>query len=111
MDALSVIILDLVLVIGLLASIYSIGYMSEEMKKGMFDPGKLKIYYILMNAFIFTMVLALTAKNMGIMWIAIEATTLASVFCIPAANDTLVDGAANLPGPGATVLKGRARLR
>jgi hypothetical protein len=37
--------------------------------------------------------------------------TLASVFCIPAANNTLVDGAANLPGPGATVLKGQAHLR
>jgi hypothetical protein len=38
-------------------------------------------------------------------------TTLASVFCIPATNNLLIDGAANLPGPGATGLAGSARLR
>jgi hypothetical protein len=37
--------------------------------------------------------------------------TLASVFCIPEAGNALVDGAANLPGPGATALSGEARLR
>lgn len=86
-DALSAIILDIVLVMGLLAGIYSIGYMEEEIRKGSFAPGRLKIYYILMNSFIFTMVLALTVKNMGIMWIAIEATTLASVFLVGLNND------------------------
>lgn len=86
-DALSVIILDIVLVMGLMASIYSIGYMEAEIKSGTMDPGRLKIYYILMNSFIFTMVLALTVKNMGIMWIAIEATTLASVFLVGLNND------------------------
>jgi hydrogenase-4 component F len=35
------------------------------------------------------MVLALTVKNMGIMWIAIEATTLASVFLVGLNNDKL----------------------
>jgi len=32
--------------------------------------------------------------------------TLASVFCIPAAGNALIDGAASLPGPGATSLPG-----
>ena len=35
-----------------------------------------------MHSFLFTMVLALSVKNMGIMWIAIEATTLASAFLV-----------------------------
>ena len=35
-----------------------------------------------------------------------KAVTLASVFCIPAANNALIDGAASLPGPGATTLVG-----
>ena len=86
-DALSVIMLNIVLVIGLVASIYSVSYMEEEIKKGKIDPGRLKIYYLLMNSFLFTMVLALTVKNMGIMWIAIEATTLASVFLVGLNND------------------------
>jgi hypothetical protein len=40
-----------------------------------------------------------------------KATTLGSAFCIPATNSLLIDGAANLPGPGATGLGGTARLR
>lgn len=81
-DSLSIIILDIVLIIGFMVSIYSIGYMEEEIKRNQTDAGRLKIYYILMYSFIFTMVLALTVNNMGIMWIAIEATTLTSAFLV-----------------------------
>lgn len=87
MDALSIIILDIVLFIGLIASIYAIGYLNEEAREGVIDIKKIKIYYILMAAFNFSMILALTAKNMGIMWIGIEATTLASVFLVGFYND------------------------
>lgn len=86
-DALSVILLDIVLVIWLMAAIYSIGYMEEEIKSGKLEAGRLKIYSILMNTFVLTIMLALTVKNMGIMWIAIEATTLASVFLVGLGND------------------------
>ena len=86
-DSLSVIILDIILVIGFLASVYSIGYLEEELKHGKIEPGKFKAYYMLMFTFIFTMVLALTVKNMGVMWIAIEATTLASAFLVGFYND------------------------
>jgi len=36
--------------------------------------------------------------------------TLASVFCIPATGNGLIDGAADLPGPGATSLPGTLEL-
>lgn len=39
-----------------------------------------------------------------------HAVTLASVFCIPASGSVLIDGAASLPGPGATSLPGTVRL-
>jgi hypothetical protein len=39
-----------------------------------------------------------------------HATTLASVFCIPASGAILIDGAASLPGPGATSLPGTLTL-
>jgi hypothetical protein len=47
----------------------------------------------------------------GPLGVTAQPMTLASVFCIPEANNTLVDNAANLPGPGATALAGEARLR
>lgn len=81
-DAVSIIFLDIVLLMGFLAGVYSIGYLGEELKHKVIEPGKVKTFYILLNTFIFTMILALTVKNMGIMWIAIEATTLSSAFLV-----------------------------
>ena len=87
LDSISVLILDIVLVIGFLTAVYSIGYINEEARHGKLDIGRIRLYYVLMYAFMFTMVLALTVKNMGIMWIAIEATTLASAFLVGFYND------------------------
>jgi hydrogenase-4 component F len=78
----SVLILDIVLLIGLMAAVYSIGYLDEEKAHGKIDKKRMKLYYVLMYSFIFTMILALTVRNMGVMWIAIEATTLASAFLV-----------------------------
>jgi hydrogenase-4 component F len=82
LDALSMIVLDIVVVIGFMTSIYSVGYLTQEIKQGELDSDKLRIYYLLMYAFIFTMLLALMVKNIGVMWVAIEATTLASAFLV-----------------------------
>ncbi|HEY5563515.1 MAG TPA: hydrogenase 4 subunit F [Clostridiaceae bacterium] len=86
-DSVSIIALDIVVVIGLLSAIYSINYLNLELLHGKIDIKRLKLYYILMDTFIYTMVLALTVNNMGIMWIAIEATTLASAFLVGFYND------------------------
>jgi hypothetical protein len=40
-----------------------------------------------------------------------HASTLASVFCIPATGNGLIDGSAFLPGPGAVSLPGTAQLQ
>lgn len=86
-DALSIVIIDIVLIIGFLAAVFSIGYLDEELGHGKIEESKIKLYYILMYVFMFTMVLALSVRNMGIMWIAIEATTLASAFLVGFYND------------------------
>lgn len=86
-DALSMIVLDLVLTIGFAVSIYSVGYLEEEIRSGKWEVKRLHLYYALMYLFFFTMVLALTVDNMGVMWIAIEGTTLASAFLVGFQND------------------------
>jgi hydrogenase-4 component F len=70
-----------------MSSIYSVGYLNEELKHGKITPERLRIYYILMYTFIFAMIFALTVNNMGLTWIAIEATTLASAFLVGLYND------------------------
>lgn len=87
LDPLSVIILDIVLIIGFFAAVFSVNYIEEELKHGKTAAGKVNLYYMLMYIFMFTMVLALSVRNMGIMWIAIEATTLASAFLVGFYND------------------------
>ena len=87
LDSLSIIVLNIVLLIGFFATIYSVQYLEVDVRRNKLDFGKVRLYYVLMQLFLFTMILALTVKNMGIMWIAIEATTLASVFLVGFHND------------------------
>jgi len=86
-DSLSIIILDIVTVIYFLTSIYAIGYLQEEVRHGKISSEKLRLYYMLMYVFLFAMVVALTVSNIGIIWVAIEATTLASAFLVGFQND------------------------
>ncbi|MCX7745476.1 MAG: hydrogenase 4 subunit F [Clostridia bacterium] len=81
-DSLSLILLDTTITISFMVSIYSIKYLDEELENNMLDIKKLKLYYSLTYIFIFTMVLVLVTPNLGVMWIAIEATTLASAFLV-----------------------------
>jgi len=48
-----------------------------------YDAVQLRRYHIFINLFIFAMLLAVSANNVGIMWIAVEATTIFSAFIIP----------------------------
>jgi len=86
-DAVSVIMLDIVAVISLLVSVYSSGYLENEHAAGQMTDRQVKIYYMLMDGFMFSMILALTVNNIGVLWISIEATTLASAFLVGFHND------------------------
>jgi hydrogenase-4 component F len=48
-----------------------------------YDVAQLRRYYIFVNLFSFAMLLAVSANNVGIMWIAVEATTIFSAMVIP----------------------------
>ena len=81
-DALGALFLGLVGVIGFLTGLYSIGYMQSEQHEGEIEPARLSTYYGIFNLFLFTMLLAVTANNIIMMWVAIEATTLGSAFLV-----------------------------
>lgn len=82
LDALSAIILTVIAFIGTNVMLYSSGYLQEEEKKGYVSSGKIRQYYILLNAFLFAMFVATTTTSPVLMWVAIEATTLSTVFLI-----------------------------
>ena len=55
----------------------------ERVRHGVgMDDRHLRRYYALANLFVFTMLLSVTANNVGVMWVAIEATTIATAFLI-----------------------------
>lgn len=81
-DALSAIFLLIIGVVGFLVGIYSIGYTRHDLQMGELDESKLSLYYGLFNLFLFTMLLVVTANNIIMMWVAVEATTLGSAFLV-----------------------------
>jgi hydrogenase-4 component F len=82
LDALSVIMLDIIAIVIFMVSIFSIGYLNQELRHQVINVRRIQLFYSLMYAFIFTMILVVSTQNLGLMWIAIEATTLASAFLV-----------------------------
>ncbi|WP_297452984.1 hydrogenase 4 subunit F [Persephonella sp.] len=81
LDALNGVLLLVITGLSFLTSIYSIGYMKKEVEHGLPEK-KVREFYFWMNAFIFAMLLVSLSNNFGILWIAIEGTTLATALLI-----------------------------
>lgn len=77
-DAFSVYIASIVIFLSILATGYSIGYLEDELNKGLINKKYIQRFYLLLNAFISSMLLVVLTDNLAIMWIAIEATTIIS---------------------------------
>lgn len=81
MDALSAIFVLLITGIGLLSAVYASAYLFKEGESAI-SPTRLRRYACFFHLFLFTMLLTVFSNNLGIMWIAIEGTTLASAFLV-----------------------------
>src|SRR3990170_7721680 len=81
-DALTILTTQIVTIVAFAASLYSAGYMEAELHWGKISEKKLQWYYFLMHMFIFTMLLVCVLNNLGVMWVAIEGTTLATTFLV-----------------------------
>ena len=85
-DALSALVILLTSSIALLCGTYAVGYMREDERSNAFSPAsasdKLRKYYALTPLLVCSMFLVTVSNNLGVMWVAIEATTLASVFLV-----------------------------
>lgn len=79
-DALSALMVAIITFLGAIASLYAVGYIRAE-----FDDvhlSRVRLFFALFHLFIFTMLVAVTTDNLGVMWIAVEGTTLATVFLV-----------------------------
>ncbi len=81
MDPLAALFVLLITSVGLLSAIYAAGYLFREGDAAI-SPLRLRRYAFFFHLFLFTMLLTVFSNNLGLMWIAIEGTTLASAFLV-----------------------------
>jgi hydrogenase-4 component F len=93
-DGLSALVLVLCGFIGLLSAAYGIGYLRRNEARGLVTPRMRLEFAMLTPAYVFAMLLVAISNNLGILWIAVELTTLASVFFVAFHNrDTSLEAA------------------
>jgi hydrogenase-4 component F len=81
-DALSAFMVIVVGLVGTLACWQSVSYLTEEVGAGRCSPRHASLYGVLVQLFLTAMLLAVIAGNLGVVWIAIEATTIATTFLV-----------------------------
>ena len=83
LDPLGVWGLIAVSIVGLVSAIYSVGYMRSEVRmESAVGLEKLRWYYLFFNATMLAMVLSVLSNNIILLWVAVEATTLATAFLV-----------------------------
>ena len=81
-DPFNVFLVALTAFVGFTTSLFSRPYMRIERAHGRLSAGRLRLYHSMYQLFNFTMLLALLTNNMGILWVALEGATLATVLLV-----------------------------
>jgi len=81
-DALSALVIGLTVFVSLVCSVYAVGYFRRDETEGRINDAQLRRYYVLTPLFVAVMLLVPLADNLGVMWVAAEGTTLASVLLV-----------------------------
>jgi hydrogenase-4 component F len=81
-DPLNVFLVTLTAFVGLTTALFSRPYMRIERDHGKMTPNRMRLFHSMYQLFMFTMLLALLTNNMGILWVAMEGATLATVLLV-----------------------------
>lgn len=81
-DALSAVMLIVIGAVGLIATTASVDFLRGEISGGHTTDRRVRAYSVLLPAFLAAMVLAVVANNLGLLWAAIEATTIVTAFLV-----------------------------
>lgn len=81
-DALTVTMLIVIGTVGTLATWAGMSYIDGELERAHTDERGARLYGVLTPAFLAAMVLAVCANNIGVVWVAIEATTVITTFLV-----------------------------
>ncbi|HUZ09036.1 MAG TPA: proton-conducting transporter membrane subunit [Acidimicrobiales bacterium] len=81
-DALSAFMVIVIGVIAVLATWQGVRYLEAEIAAGRCTPRHASLYCVLVQGFLATMLLAVLAANLGVLWVAVEATTVVTTFLV-----------------------------
>jgi hydrogenase-4 component F len=81
-DDLNVVFIVLSTFVGFSTSLFSATYITHELEIGRLTPAYLRFYHAMYQIMMFGMNLALVANNIGLMWVAIEMATLATILMV-----------------------------
>ncbi|HEX7037811.1 MAG TPA: hydrogenase 4 subunit F [Pseudomonadales bacterium] len=81
-DAFNVYLIALTAFVGATTAIFSRPYMAHELERGRVRQGGMRLYHASFQGFLFTMQLALATNNLGVLWVALEGATLATVLLV-----------------------------
>jgi hydrogenase-4 component F len=81
-DDLGLVFLLLLAVLTLAVSIYTVGWLRQAVAVGNMKAETLRLYFALVHLFVATMVVTVLADNLGILWIAMEGTTITSAVLV-----------------------------
>ncbi len=81
-DSFNVFLVALTAFVGFTTALFSRPYMQIERDHGRLTTSRLRLYHSMFQVFNFTMLLVLLSNNMGILWVALEAATLATVLLV-----------------------------
>jgi hydrogenase-4 component F len=83
-DALSAVMVGSIVVVGAAGALVSINYMRHDLAARHVPEGRrgLGWYYLGLHAFVFTMLATVLVDNLGLLWVGVEATTLASALLV-----------------------------
>jgi hydrogenase-4 component F len=81
-DDLNIVFIVLNTLVGFTTSVFSATYIAHELEIGRLTPVYLRFYHAMYQIMMFGMNLALIANNIGLMWVAIELATLATVLMV-----------------------------
>jgi len=81
-DSFNVFLVTLTAFVAFTTALFSRPYMLNEQGRGRITSRRLRLYHCMYHVFVLTMLLVLLTNNIGIMWVALEAATLATVLLV-----------------------------
>jgi hydrogenase-4 component F len=81
-DALGAFMTLMLAIVGGTGLLYALGYMGEEFSRGHLGYSRYRLFFCLLNLYLWAMLLAATVDNIALMWIAVEGSTLAAALLV-----------------------------